>query len=250
MNVNAKMNNGSLTVAAVDIGDIVDVPKRTIHAINHCDVLVCETISEFKFLASRLDIDISTKKIIEFNNNISKPDLVIEDIINYCKNGKQIVLVAGQGTPLIKDPGQGIVTRFRKDGLTVKSIPGPSAIIAALSISGITVEDFYFAGWIPASYIDRSKFLSHLKNNFKCTTVMFEPIFSNSYQSILDIIDIFGEETSISILIDISKNSEQVFYGSTKDALSWIDKIINSDSLSTTNPDFRFMTYVIDNNFK
>jgi len=79
---------------------------------------------------------------------------------------------------------------------------------------------------------------------------MFEPIFSNACQSMIDISEIFGEETPISVLIDISKPSEDVFYGTTKDALPWLDKIINSEELSETNPDFRYMTYVIDNNFK
>lgn len=250
MNVNAKMNNGSLTVAAVDIGVDTDIPRRTIDGLLNNDIIVCESMHVLKLIASMYDIDLSNKQVIEFNENISRPYRVVDNLIEFCKQGKNIILVANQGTPLIKDPGQEIVTRFRQEGFTINCVPGPSAIIAALSISGIAVNSFYFAGWIPARYIDRSEHLQRLKNSFFCTIVMFEPIFSNAYQSMIDISEIFGEETPISILIDISKPSEDVFYGTTKDALPWLDKIINSEELSETNPDFRYMTYVIDNNFK
>lgn len=244
------MNSGSLTVAAVDIGVDTDIPRRTINGLLSNDIIVCESIHVIKLIAHLYDIDLDNKKVIEFNENISRPYRVVDNLIESCRNGKDIILVANQGTPLIKDPGQEIVTRFRKEGFTINCVPGPSAIIAALSISGIAVDNFYFAGWIPARYVDRSEQLQKLKNNFSCTIVMFEAIFSNSYQSMIDINEIFGDETIISILIDISKNSEQVFYGYAKDALPWIDRIINSDSLSETNPDFRYMTYVIDNNFR
>ena len=133
------MNNGSLTVAAVDLGVETDIPRRTIEGLINYDIVVCESIHVVKLIASKYKINLSNKELIEFNDNISRPYRVVDKLIEACKEGKSIILVSNQGTPLIKDPGQDIVTKFRKEGLSVNCVPGPSAIIAALSISGITV---------------------------------------------------------------------------------------------------------------
>lgn len=239
---------GFLTVAAVDIGNYADIPRRTIGSLHDSEIIVCESIHVLKLIALNNKLNIKEKSIIEFNENISRPDRVLDNLMSQCKLGKRITLISNQGTPLIKDPGQEIIKKFREEGLTIKCIPGPSSIIAALSISGMPTDSFYFYGWIPALYKDRSEVLNSIKNNLRCTVVMFEPIFSNAYQSILDVNDIFGDNKKMSILIDISRESEQVFYGTTKDAISWIDQIVNSELLSQTNPDIRYITYVIDNN--
>jgi 16S rRNA (cytidine1402-2'-O)-methyltransferase len=237
----------SLVVAAVDIGNKQDIPQRTINEIKRCDVIICEFVNSFKHMMHNLNIDVSNKTIIEFNPYISMPERVIEDIFEMQKNGKNIMIVGNEGTPLITDPGVEIVRRFRESGIEVKSIPGPSAVISAISTSGIFPHKFYFAGFMPLKSKERIEFLSNLKNRADCAIVIFEPLFTSGYQSCLDIQEVFGKETKMSLHINMTREHEQSFLSSIPECIDWIDKIINSESFAKKYYGSPGLVYVIDN---
>jgi 16S rRNA (cytidine1402-2'-O)-methyltransferase len=196
---------------------------------------------------SELNIDISNKNLIEFNPYISMPDRVVKDVLQMQKDGKRIMLIGNQGTPLIKDPGFEIIEKFREHGIEITSIPGPSAITAALSTSGIFPENFYFAGFMPLMSKDRIAFLSNLKNRADCAIVIFESIFSSGYQSCLDIKEVFGPEARMSLHIDMTRQTEKSFLSSISECINWIDTIINSESFTTNYNESSGLVYVIDN---
>jgi 16S rRNA (cytidine1402-2'-O)-methyltransferase len=194
-----------------------------------------------------LNIDISNKNLIEFNPYISMPDKVIKDVLQMQEDGKSIMIIGNQGTPLITDPGFEIVAEFRKKNLPVYSIPGPSAITAALSTSGILPEKFYFAGFMPLISKDRITFLHNLKNKADCAIVIFEPIIFSGYQSCLDIKEVFGSENKMSLHIDMTRQTEKSFLSSVSECTNWIDKIINSESFFKNYNEASGLVYVIDN---
>lgn len=237
----------TLIVAAVDIGNKQDMPKRTLQEIKKADVIICEFINSVKHMMNDLGIDISNKTIIEFNPYISMPEKVIENIVQMQKDGKNIMLIGNQGTPLITDPGFEIIKNFRDRGIEIKSIPGPSAITAAISTSGIFPQKFYFAGFMPLMSKDRIKFLSNLKDRADCAIVIFEPLFSSGYQSCLDIQEIFGKDTIMSLHINMTRENDQSFLSSVSDCIDWIDKIINSESFAKNHNESSGLVYVIDN---
>lgn len=237
----------TLFVAAAHIGNNQDMPKRTLQEIKKSDVIICEFINSVKNVMSHLGVDISNKTIIEFNPYISMPDRVIENILQMQKDGKKIILIGNEGTPLITDPGFEIVQKFRRHSIDVVSIPGPSAITAALSTSGIFPQKFYFAGFMPLMSKDRIKFLSDLKDRADCAIVIFESLFSSGYQSCLDIQEVFGGDASMSLHIDMTKEYEQSILASISNCVEWIGKIINSEDFFKKYTEHSGLVYVIDN---
>lgn len=236
-----------LVVAAVDIGNESDIPKRTLLELKESNIVICEYINSFKQMMSNIGIDISSKELIEFNPYISMPEKTIQNIIKKHKDGKKIILIGNQGTPLITDPGFEIIAEFRKNNIDIKSIPGPSAITAALSISGVFPQQFYFGGFMPLMSKDRISFLSDIKNKANCAIVIFEAIFSSGYHSCLDIKEVFGPEAIMSLHIDMTRPTEKSFFSSINNCVSWIDTIINSKDFSKHYNESSGLVYVIDN---
>ena len=237
----------ALIVAAVDIGNRADMPKRTLFELKESDIVICEYINSFKHMMSHLGIDPSSKELIEFNPYISMPDKVIKNILKKYQEGKKIILLGNEGTPLIADPGFEIIDKFRKNNIEIRSIPGPSAITAALSTSGIFSKNFYFAGHMPLMSRDRITFLSNLKNRADCAIVIFEGLFSSGYQSCLDIQEVFGSQSKMSIHIDMTRPTEQSLCSSIEHCSVLMDSIINSKDFSKNYNESSGLVYVIDN---
>ena len=122
---------------------------------------------------------------------------------------KSIALVVDSGTPCISDPGFTIIRAFRKAGLDVKTIPGPCALISALSISGLPSDSFYFEGFLPKKKGRKSKL--NTLSSFDCTIVIYESPFRIN-KTLSDIYYYLGNRT-ISICRELTKMYEEVITG-------------------------------------
>jgi 16S rRNA (cytidine1402-2'-O)-methyltransferase len=142
----------TLSIVATPIGNLEDITLRALKTLSACDIILCE--------------DTRTTKHLLDHHGISKPTMSyhahsglsrVEEIIGLLKEGKRLALVSDAGTPGISDPGAELVARVRKElveeinqgELKIEAIPGPSALLGALSVAGVPCADFTFLGFLP-----------------------------------------------------------------------------------------------------
>lgn len=138
---------GTLSVVATPIGNLEDITLRALRILKECDLVLCEDTRVTKKLLSHFDIHVPTQSF-HAHSTLSK----VEQIIDLLREGKHLALVTDAGTPAISDPGSLLVQKVREslgDDVKIDAIPGPSALVAALSIIGAPLSDFVFLGFLP-----------------------------------------------------------------------------------------------------
>lgn len=135
---------GTLYIVATPIGNLEDITIRAISTLKEVDIIACEDSRITKRLLKKYNITTPTTSYHQHSSD--KKNIYL---LNYLKSDKNIALVTDAGTPGIQDPGNQFVELARNEGFEVITIPGPSAVTAALSIAGISTDNFYFAGFIP-----------------------------------------------------------------------------------------------------
>jgi|SRR3989344_57728 len=197
---------GTLYIVATPIGNLKDITLRAIEVLKYVDYILCEdTRVTGKFL-NNYQID---KRMITFNefNEESKASLVISDLIS----GKDIGLVSDAGTPLVSDPGYKLVRNTIAAGIKIESIPGPSAVISALTVSGKPPDRFLFLGYLPKKESKRKEILNRIRSitkNFKMTVVFYESPH-RLLKTLKDFLDVFGD-IDLVICRELTKLHEEV----------------------------------------
>lgn len=160
--------SGSLYVVATPIGNLEDISSRAIRILGEVDIIACEDTRHTRKLLDRYGISRPLVSYHEHNEQQRATELLAD-----LQAGKNIALVSDAGTPLIADPGYRLVEQAREQGIVVSPVPGPSALIAALSASGLPTDSFLFHGFLPAKQGQRRKLLEELKT-LKATLVFYE----------------------------------------------------------------------------
>ena len=201
---------GSLFVVATPIGNLEDISLRAISTLKSVDIIVAEDTRITSRLLKKYSIDKSLTSF-HINNEARK----LEKIISLLNDGKDIALVSDAGTPCISDPGYLLVNKARNENIKVYSLPGASSSIAALSISGLPSDKFYFEGFLPKKK-GKQKRVQYL-SQMDCTIVIFE----SPYRLIKTVENLFGimGNRYISICKEISKINEEVFFGRMEDVI-------------------------------
>ncbi len=204
--------NPSLYLIPTPIGNMDDITLRAINILKEVDIVFCEDTRETKKLLNHLDIN---KKLIschKFNE-----DKVYDKVLNYLKEGLNIGLVSDRGTPSISDPGYVISYHVIKEGYNVISLPGPTAFVPALIMSGINPNKFLFYGFLDSKKSSKKKELENLK------TIKYTIIFYESPYRVIETLELIKEvfgNRNISISREISKKYEEVYRGSIVDVLN------------------------------
>lgn len=202
-----KNNYGALYVIATPIGNAQDITLRALNKLNTLDFIACEDTRITSKLCNIHKIKCKGRLLSYHEHNSSR---MIPRIITRLKEGKNIGLTTDAGTPLISDPGYKLVLTAIKNNIDVKSIPGPSALTAAISISGISSDQFFFAGFLPKkSKQKKEKILSF--GNLEAAIVLFES--SNRLIPLLKEINNILGNRKISLLKEITKAYEKTEYG-------------------------------------
>ena len=206
---------GNLYIVATPIGNLGDITLRAIDILKTADLILCEDTRQTIKILNHFDFKNKLASYHKFNENEKSGE-----IITLLKKGMNIALVSDAGTPLISDPGYPLVKRAREEKINVYAVPGASAIISALSISGMETVNFSFLGFLSQ---DTSKFneeLDLIKNSEINTFIIYEsPKRLVKLVSIL--LDNF-EDSNIFIASDLTKVHERGFFGKTKDVLEQI----------------------------
>ncbi len=195
------MQTGRLYVVATPIGNLRDITLRAVEVLKRVDLIAAEDTRHTAGLLSHLGIEATTLSFHEHNEHQRSQQLV-----ELLLAGKEIALVSDAGTPLICDPGYRIVSACRERGVDVIPLPGASAVIAALSASGLPTDRFLFEGFLPRTQVKRRKRLQQLVD-FPSTLVFYE-----SPHRILHCLDdmrsLFGEDRRVVLARELTKQYE------------------------------------------
>ncbi|MBA5249347.1 MAG: 16S rRNA (cytidine(1402)-2'-O)-methyltransferase [Gammaproteobacteria bacterium] len=207
-----------LYIIATPIGNLDDISFRAIETLKTVDLILAEDTRHSKKLLNAYDITTPVKAFHE-HNETAKTATIIATLLT----GKNIALISDAGTPLISDPGFVLVSEAKKAGITVSPIPGASAIISAISSSGIASNQFTFFGFLPAKSTARIKVIQSIAHLTETT------IFYESPKRILacanDLLQILGNKRIVCFAKEISKSFETI----TTDTLPKIIDYLTAD---------------------
>ncbi len=161
-------SRGTLFLVGTPIGNLEDITLRALRVLQEADLIACEDTRQTQKLLNHFAIEKRTTSYHE-HNEIEKS----AELVQRMKEGLRIALVSDAGMPGISDPGYRLVERSIRHGIPVVPVPGPSAAVAALTVSGLPTHGFQFVGFLPAKPHARRKILEQCKGS-PVTTVAFE----------------------------------------------------------------------------
>ncbi len=215
---------GILYIVATPIGNIEDISLRAARLLLTADVIACEDTRKTGILLSEI------KKLFSDYTEIKKPRLLsyydqtelarIPEVIEILSSGQNVVLASDAGTPTISDPGFKLVRACIEKGIPVTSLPGPSAVIVALSLSGLPTDRFLFMGYPPKKDSHRKDFFIDIKQfatDVKATIILYEAPH-RILKTLEEMILVLGKEQYVVLARELTKIYEEVFRGSLGDA--------------------------------
>ena len=167
---------GTLTLVATPIGNLSDITKRSVEALQASTLIACEDTRVTGKLLSKLGIETHGRLVAYHDRNEIQ---LANDLASQIANGEHLALIADAGTPAISDPGFRLVRECRKRGLQVTTTPGVSAAITALSVSGLPSDQFLFAGFLAPKSAARKRFFESNKTR-SYTIILFQSSESRS----------------------------------------------------------------------
>ncbi|MGN0156758.1 MAG: 16S rRNA (cytidine(1402)-2'-O)-methyltransferase [Lachnospiraceae bacterium] len=159
---------GKLYLCATPIGNLKDITPRVLETLAQVDLIAAEDTRNSKKLMTHFQITTPMTSYHEYNK-VEKAQVLIEKL----KSGKDIALITDAGTPAISDPGEVLVKMCQEEGITVTSLPGPAALITALTLSGLSTRRFCFEGFLPSDKKERRRVLDDLKEESR-TIILYE----------------------------------------------------------------------------
>jgi 16S rRNA (cytidine1402-2'-O)-methyltransferase len=160
--------SGTLYLVATPIGNLEDITLRALRTLKECDLVAAEDTRRTGQLLKHFGIAKPMLSYFQFNEARRS-----EEIIERLRRGEKIALVTDAGSPGISDPGERVVRAARGAGLRVESVPGPCALVAALTASGLPADEFHFIGFLPHKSGQRRRQLEALKG-FAGTLILYE----------------------------------------------------------------------------
>ena len=211
---------GTLYVVATPIGNLGDITLRALETLKMVDAIAAEDTRHTAGLLSHFGIVNKLISVHEHNERQSA-----EKLLTNLQIGESIALVTDAGTPGISDPGAIVVKIVREAGIKVVPIPGVSAVVAALSASGITQNGFYFHGFLPASGAARRKVLESLKSQ-SVTLVLYEAPH-RIVECVEDLAKVLGGERQLTFARELTKTFETIYTCPASLASAWLQADVN-----------------------
>lgn len=208
--------SGILYVVATPIGNLQDITLRALDILKSVDAIAAEDTRHTSGLLNHFGISKKLIAVHEHNEHQSA-----EKLLTQLRAGDSIALVTDAGTPGISDPGAVVVDLVRKAGVKVVPVPGASAVIAALSASGITQNGFLFYGFLPASGAARRKQLEALKA--QTVTLVFYEAPHRIMECVADLSLVLGAGRRITFARELTKTFETFYSCELKDAVAWLE---------------------------
>ena len=202
-----------LFIVPTPIGNMGDITIRAIETLKNSDLILAEDTRHAKKLLS--EYKISTKVNSYHLNNEHKK---VSDYIELISSGQKISLITDAGTPCISDPGFLLIREAIKKEIIITCLPGPTALIPALVLSGLPSENFIFEGFLPRKKGRKTKLLELAQNTR--TTIIYESPY-RVVKTLKEFLEYLGEDRQISLSREISKIYEETFRGSIVEAVKY-----------------------------
>lgn len=206
-----------LYIVATPIGNLKDISFRAKEILSEADVIAAEDTRVSRKLFSLLGIS-SKKTFIAYEDHLEQEKF--QQIIDLIKEGKSVALISDAGSPLISDPGYKLVRECRKQGIYVTTVPGASAVISALQLSGLPTNRFMFAGFIPNKDKARIDLFTELKD-INTTLVLYETAIR--LEKSLNALQQIMPNREIAVVREITKMYEETIFGSVESVLNKIN---------------------------
>ena len=206
---------GILFIVATPIGNLDDITFRAVQVLKSVDIVLAENTRHSKKLLLHLDI-LKTIRAFHEHNEREKTKAIIGEIYS----GKSIALISDAGTPLISDPGYFLVAQAKKEGLKVVPIPGPTALITALSASGLASDSFTFLGFLPSKQTARVKLLKSLVGRTE-TSIFYESP-KRILATLTDMHSIYGDSREVCLAKELTKVFETIQTGSIPNLIDYL----------------------------
>ena len=203
--------SGTLFVVATPIGNLEDITLRAIRVLKEADLIAAEDTRHTKHLLDRYEIETQLTSYHDHNKEEKAPVLVARLL-----DGKSIALVSDAGTPGISDPGYFLINLAVDQKIPVVPIPGATAAIAALSISGLPTDSFVFEGFLPAKHGARLKRLQALSKEER--TIIFYEAPHKIIKTVEDMLETFGDRRAV-VTRELTKIHEEAIRGTLSEIL-------------------------------
>lgn len=201
------MAKAPLYIVATPIGNLEDISQRALRVLSEVDLVAAEDTRHSSGLLARHGLQCRLFALHEHNEEKQAPQLVQRMLA-----GESMALISDAGTPLISDPGFRLISLAVEKGVEVIAVPGPSAVIAALSVSGLPTDRFVFEGFLPAKNAARVKLLMALE--LEPRTLVFYESSHRIEDTLADMQQAFGAERPMALCRELTKQFETVLRGS------------------------------------
>ena len=208
--------SGVLLLAATPLGDPDDASARLRHALATADVVAAEDTRRLSRLAGALEVKVAGT-VVSFYEDVERAR--IPRLVEAVRGGATVLVVTDAGMPVVSDPGYRLVAACVAEGLTVRCLPGPSAVLAALAVSGLPTDRFCFEGFAPRPDGKRRSWFATLATEQR-TTVFFES--PRRLASLLGVaVDVLGPERAAAVCRELTKTHEEVVRGGLGELAAW-----------------------------
>ena len=207
--------SGILFIVATPIGNLDDITFRAVETLKSVDLVLAEDTRHSQKILNHFNIKTPISAFHDYNER-EKCNTVIDKL----KQGDSIALISDAGTPLISDPGYILVSAAKKNSVNVVPIPGPSALIAALSASGIPSDSFSFFGFLPSKQNARIKTLKTFASRPETIIVYESP--KRIMATLTDMLFVFGEEREVCLAKELTKTFETILTTNISNLIDYI----------------------------
>ncbi|MDG4554432.1 MAG: 16S rRNA (cytidine(1402)-2'-O)-methyltransferase [Candidatus Competibacter sp.] len=210
------IESGALYVIATPIGNLEDISARALRILREVRGIAAEDTRHTGRLLAHFGIETPLFSLHEHNERAR-----LEQVVARLREGQALALVSDAGTPLISDPGFPLVRELRRRGLKVIPVPGPSSIVAALSVAGLPTDRFAFEGFLPSRSAARRERLRMLAREER--TLVFLEASHRIAETLADLAAVFGGERPAAVARELTKRFEEIHTASLRELEIWLD---------------------------
>jgi len=215
---------GVLVLAATPIGDPADAPPRLAHELRSADVVAAEDTRRLRRLAAALGIELTARVVSYFEGNEAARTAALVEALSA---GERVVLVTDAGMPSVSDPGYRLVAAAVAAGVRVTAVPGPSAVLTALAVSGLPVDRFCFEGFLPRKAGERAARLGELSAERR-TMVFFEAPHRLA-DTLAAMASVFGAERPAAVCRELTKTYEEIKRDTLGELAAWAARRVRGE---------------------
>jgi 16S rRNA (cytidine1402-2'-O)-methyltransferase len=215
---------GVLVLAATPIGRISDAPPRLGEELAAADVVAAEDPRRLRRLAAELGVEVTARVVSYFEGNEAART---EGLVEALEAGERVLLVTDAGMPSVSDPGFRLVAAAVERHIPVTAVPGPSAVLTALAVSGLPVDRFCFEGFLPRKAGERARRLAALKGEQR-TMVFFEAPH-RAEAALRAMRETFGDERRAAVCRELTKTHEEVRRAGLADLVRWAEQGVRGE---------------------